>query len=405
MTLLFRLCLLLAVGFVTLPQGARAHFSYSDPRIIHVTDAAGDVYILMRLPAPLALLPGDWQGQAETRLPPFALDERGKAMLDGSALNASKGAFAAALRGAVEVEVNGLRVRPEVRAFRIHPDDTRPRFGTVRTALAAFDDRATSAPVGYFDATLDVMLVLPGAELSDDLRLRSRLGENFQVIEKFGTVVKLHRAEGTETRAGIGLLDVRFPAIITRWQSLRDAAWSGAEHIYRGADHLALILLIAVAASGWRQALGWASAFTFGHVITLTAGLYGIAPSAGWFIPLVELSIAVSIVVAGVAVVARRGFGWVGLLLIGLVHGYGFAASASTVLFAGEVDSLMLLAFATGLELCQLAIYALVLPLILLADRILPALTWRRALALGIALIAVSATLTRLTEATGSFAA
>ena len=402
--------LMLSLAVMIAPQEARAHFSYSDPRIIHVTEGAdGGVEIFMRMPAPLALLPEDWKGSAETRLPPLAVSTGNGPVLSVSALGQTNPELAAVLERSLSVEMDGETLQPVLRDYRVWHDSDRPRFGTVKTAIAALQSSLAPKPVPYFDATLDIRLALPGIDLNRDIHLTSRLGENFQVIEKFGTVVKIHRSEGTETKAVIGVLDVSFLPVTTRLQTLRDAASSGAEHIYRGLDHLALILLIALAAAGWRQALGWASAFTIGHIITLAAGLYGIAPSASWFVPLVELGIALSIVIAGVVVFAKPGkaFGFVGLLIVGLVHGYGFAASAATAQFAGGFDPLVLLAFAIGLELCQFAIYALILPVILIADRLVPAafFSWRRAAALCIALSAVSTTFVRLTASSAAFTA
>ncbi|SFA84693.1 Hydrogenase/urease accessory protein HupE [Poseidonocella pacifica] len=403
------MALMLSLATMIAPQEARAHFSYSDPRIIHVTENAdGNVEIFMRMPVPLALLPEDWKGNAETRLPPFAVSTGNSAALDVSALDLTNPELAAVLERSLTVQMDGETLQPVLRAFRVWHDSDRPRFGTAKTAIAALENNSEPKPVPYFDATLDIRLALPGINLNRDMRLTSSLGENFQVIEKFGTVVKFHRSEGTETKAIIGVLDVSFPPVTTRLQTLRNAALSGAEHIYLGLDHLGLILLIALAATGWRQALGWASAFTLGHIITLAAGLYGVAPAASWFIPVIEIGIALSIVLAGVAIFlkANSAIGWVSLFFVGLIHGYGFAASAATALFAGDFDPPVLLAFAAGLELCQFAIYALVLPAILIFDRYMPMtpVSWRRAVALGIALCAVFATLSRLSVVSGAFA-
>ncbi|WP_417522809.1 HupE/UreJ family protein [Marinovum sp.] len=393
------------LAFAT-PHVAHAHFSYSDPRIIHVTETQGELAVLMRLPVPLALLPDDWQGRAETGLPPFTFAAGDEVMLDPGALDIADPELRGALSRLLTLEIGGRAEASEVRAIRIYADDARPRFGTLKTARSAFATPAGTGPVPYFEATLDVLLTVPGG-LDSDLRLASGLGARFAVMDRFGTVLKLHRADEIETRAVLGLFDVSFQATITPAAQLRQAALSGAEHIYRGPDHLALILLIALAARGWRQALGWASAFTLGHVVTLAAGLYGMAPQTSWFIPLVELSIALSIVVTGIAIFARRSaaFGPVALLSVGLIHGYGFAASASTAIFAGAFDASLLMAFALGLELCQFALYALLLPIVRLLDRALPTApsAWRRGLALTVALLAASETWARLGLATNAF--
>lgn len=398
-------------ALIVLPHSAHAHFSYSDPRIIHVAQEDGqDAVILIRMPAPLALLPADWQGREETRLPPFGARANDETVLDLSAAVAGNAALANRLQEALTLWVDGRKVETRVDDVRFWADDARPGFGTLKSALSAFDAPARGpqdGPLPYFNATVDLRLTAPVVSLARDLRIESTLGQNFQVMDKFGTVVKLHRGDGTETQARIGTLDVAFPGTRTTAEILWDAALSGAEHIYRGLDHLAMIALIAIATVNWRQALSWASAFTLGHIITLAAGLYGLAPATAWFVPVVELSIALSIIVAGLAFFLRwtHAMGWVGMLIIGLIHGYGFAASASQALFAGVVDPSVLASFAVGLELCQFAIYALILPLVIGLDRALVAapVSWRRAVALAIALSASTAVISRFSEASAAF--
>ena len=390
---------------------ASAHFSYADPRIVHLAERSdGSLVLLVRMPAPLALLPDDWKGADETRLPPFGQKLGDATVLNRSAVASGDAALRDRLRGALALWVDGQRAETRVENYRFWSDGARPRFGTMKSALAAFDSASSDSQVRsvpYFDLTLDVLISAPTGDLTRELRLESRLGHRFRVIEKLGTVVKLHRDSGTETKAALGVLDVSFPRVSTRWQVLAEAALSGAEHIYRGLDHLAIIVLIAIAAPSWRRALLWASAFTVGHMITLAAGLYGIAPSSAWFVPMVELAIVLSIVAAGAVVFLRRSdaLGWIGLLVVGLIHGYGFAASASEALFAGQFDPIDLAAFALGLELCQIAVYALALPLVVLVDRAFPPLrgNWRRALALGLAISASTAAVSTLSGASGVF--
>lgn len=392
-------------------QTASAHFlTNANPRIVHVAQSGADeMVILVRMPAPLAFLPGDWAGQDDTRLPPFTMKRDGDLALTPASLSTNDAAVRALLNGSLSLSLSGKPIAMQVTQYRIWVQDARPTFGTLNSALAAFEkpyDSDSETPLAYYDLTLDIMITVPSGDLSQEVRLESALGQNFRVTERLGNVAKLYRAQGVETKAMRGILDVSFPAFQTRSDILLDAGRTGAEHIYRGLDHLALILLIAISASGWRSALVMASAFTLGHLITLTAGLYGVAPNAAWFVPLVEVAITVSIVVAGIAVCLwkNRAFGWTGLFVIGLIHGYGFASSASEAMFAGQFDALTLIAFAIGLELCQFAIYALVLPMILLTDRITaqPA-PWRMTVALGIAASAMIVTGLRVIDASSAF--
>jgi len=272
--------LLIALAFAAFNDAARAHFSYSDPRIVHVMERDGDAVVLIRMPAPLPLLPEDWQGADDTRVPPFGMASDDAVVLDPAALFEGNDDLRDVLRDSITLRVDGQQIGNRVERYRFHSDAARPRFGTRKSALAAFD--APYAPsdvakISYFDLTLDVMIRAPDVRISEDVRLTSSLGHSFRVIEKLGTVVKLHRSEGTETQASLGVLDVSLPRVLSQPWALARAALIGAEHIYRGLDHLAIIVLIAIAAGGLWQALGWASAFTLGHMATLVAGLYGVA--------------------------------------------------------------------------------------------------------------------------------
>lgn len=395
-----------ALCLMLIPLELKAHFSYSDPRIVHVAETdAGEMAILIRMPAPLALLPQDWRGAEETRLPPFGTRAAGDIMLDPQTLHDEQSAFHKHLSAGLIVWIDGSAKSFTIGRTKLWSDADRPSFGTAKSAFKALDKQSPSMPMMYFDTTLDVEFLLPQSSLDASIHLTSDLGGRFKVMDKFGTVVKLHRDSGTETRAMIGTLDAKFDGVITPWQSFIAVAWIGAEHIYLGLDHLAMILLIAIAATSWRQALMWASAFTVGHVVTLAAGLYGYAPQAVWFIPSVELLIVLPIVAAGAAVALKlpHVLNWPALFVIGLIHGYGFAAAASVVLFTGDVDAAALLAFAIGLELCQLAVYLAILPIIFMLDQTLKSnrLRWRLPVALMLAAAAGISVIQQLMQVTG----
>lgn len=395
-----------ALCFLLLPLRAEAHFSYSDPRIVHIaTNEVGQIAILIRMPAPLAFLPADWQGMEETRTPPFGTRAADDILLDPKKLRDEEQAFHRRLSEGLTLWINGSQQSFTIGRTRLWPDADRPTFGTAKSASKTLDKQASQAPIPYFDATLDVEFLLTQGSLDAPIRVTSDLGATFQVMDKLGTVVKLHRDTGTETSATIGILDAQFDGIVSPFQRFVSIAWIGAEHIYLGFDHLAMILLIAIAAKSWRQALLWASAFTVGHVVTLAAGLYGYAPHAAWFIPSVELLIVLSIVAAGAAVALKlpHVMNWPTLFVIGLIHGYGFAAAASVALFAGDVDAPALLAFALGLELCQLAVYVALLPIIYVLDQALKSneLRWRMPVALVLAAAAGVSVIQQLMEVTG----
>ena len=109
------------------------------------------------------------------------------------------------------------------------------------------------------------------------------------------------------------------------------------------------------------------TAFTVAHSITLIASVYGLAPDALWFPPLIETLIAVSIVymalenIAGAAVRRR----WMMAFGFGLVHGFGFSfALRQTMQFAGSHLLTSLLSFNLGVELGQLLVLLVLIPML-----------------------------------------
>ncbi|MEL7013079.1 MAG: hypothetical protein AAFO72_07335, partial [Pseudomonadota bacterium] len=197
-----------------LPDRAEAHFSYADPRIVHIAeDHAGGIVILVRMPAPLALLPADWQGAEDTRTPPFVLRDGGETYLDRSVLVAQEDRFHGLLIEGLSVSLNGQMVVPLIGRTKIWLDADRPRFSTVKSALKTLGQPAPTSALPYYDVTLDVEFLIPDGALSQTIRLSSDLGRNFQVMDQFGTVVKLHRETGTETQAMIGVMEASFDGV------------------------------------------------------------------------------------------------------------------------------------------------------------------------------------------------
>lgn len=154
-----------------------------------------------------------------------------------------------------------------------------------------------------------------------------------------------------------------------RWHQ---AAWTflvwGFEHILHGWDHLLFLLCLVLPFRRLDAYLvGVVSAFTVAHSVTLIAAAYGLAPSGEWFTPLVETVIAASILYMAVENVFRPRLRrrWVASTLFGLVHGFGFSFLLQSQLqFAGSNLLTSLLAFNVGVELGQLLVLVVVLPLL-----------------------------------------
>ncbi len=154
----------------------------------------------------------------------------------------------------------------------------------------------------------------------------------------------------------------------------------GLHHILIGTDHvLFLLALLLPAVLVWRPAgAGWTasqdrrgmaldvlkvvSAFTAAHAITLTLAAFDLVnPPSRW----TESLIAASVVLAALnnlrpLVAAHR---WPLTFAFGLVHGFGFAAVLKDLGLPRSGLIAPLLGFNLGVELGQLLIVALVLPL------------------------------------------
>ncbi len=160
----------------------------------------------------------------------------------------------------------------------------------------------------------------------------------------------------------------------------------GFEHILSGTDHVLFLLCLVIPVRRVRQLVAIVTSFTVAHSITLIASAFGMAPDALWFPPLIEALIAVSIVYMALEniVIATRGtpraaaldgtrtlrHRWAITFAFGLVHGFGFSfALRQTLQFAGSHLLTSLLSFNLGVELGQLLVLALTLPLLVVLFR------------------------------------
>ncbi len=159
--------------------------------------------------------------------------------------------------------------------------------------------------------------------------------------------------------------------------------WSGIEHIGaapaewhdedglklpEGLDHILFLMALILGGGTLLQLIGIASGFTLGHSITLAISAIGVArPPPSVIEPLVALSIAF------VAVEAMTGLWkkhrWKIATFFGLVHGFAFAnALAGLELSTGQMVK-ALFGFNLGVELGQLILMVVLVPLVLLAHR------------------------------------
>ncbi len=165
------------------------------------------------------------------------------------------------------------------------------------------------------------------------------------------------------------------------WETLRQYMLDGVWHIWIGYDHILFLLAVLLPSVLVRQAGQWApapriggaakevikvvTAFTLAHSITLSLAALGVItlPSR-----LVESAIAASVVVAALSNVftaseSKHSKRWMMAFAFGLLHGFGFASVLADLGLPKNALILALVGFNVGVEIGQLAIVAVFLPL------------------------------------------
>lgn len=160
----------------------------------------------------------------------------------------------------------------------------------------------------------------------------------------------------------------------------------GMEHIWTGYDHLLFVAALVLLKQSMKNYLKIVTAFTLGHSVTIALAALDVfsLPAA-----IVEPLIALSIVYVAVENIwlKRLEWRWAVALAFGLMHGFGFAQVLQGAL--GERYLLSLFSFNLGVEIGQIAVLAVLLPLLLLAGR----MKWYRSAAFAVSgLIALTGT-------------
>ncbi len=147
-----------------------------------------------------------------------------------------------------------------------------------------------------------------------------------------------------------------------------EVAWEytvlGVEHILFGVDHVVFLLGLILVGGRWRQLVAMITAFTLAHSVTLALAVLGVvAPSPRLIEPIIALSVAY----VGVEnfIVKDAGKRWRIAGAFGLIHGFGFAGALGEVGLPKENLAVALATFNVGVELGQLALMALTVPLVL----------------------------------------
>jgi hypothetical protein len=167
-----------------------------------------------------------------------------------------------------------------------------------------------------------------------------------------------------------------------RGRELGAAIKNGIGHIASGIDHMLFLLALLLPSVLRREKEGWkpvgtfrlalvdvakiVTSFTVAHSITLSLSALDVVrlPSR-----LVESGIAASVVFAALnnLVPMLEGDRWAAAFMLGLLHGFGFSATLLDLGLPRQALVLTLFGFNVGVEIGQLAVVAVFLPLAFVA--------------------------------------
>jgi hypothetical protein len=254
---------------------------------------------------------------------------------------------------------------PRIVATRVSLPSDRS-FATYPTAIA----NTTGAPLdsatelmwkqAMLDVVLDYSITSDSSRFSIEPTL-ARLGVRTTTVLRFVPVTGTERALEYVGDPGLVRLDPRWHQSAQRFIAL------GFAHILDGIDHLLFIICLVIPFRKVRPLVAIVTSFTVAHSITLIASSLGFAPDALWFPPLIEFLIALSIVYMALEniVGARLERRWLIAFGFGLVHGFGFSfALRESMQFAGRHLATSLVSFNVGVELGQLFVLALAVPVL-----------------------------------------
>ncbi|GHF40951.1 hypothetical protein FHX82_004896 [Amycolatopsis bartoniae] len=265
------------------------------------------------------------------------------------------------------------------------------RYATERFQVTADGQRCTPVRDGAF--TMEQREGVPYTRLVLDYQCAAAEAHEvhsglFTDAEGYVRDTKTIVTYDLDLTSGSAALDARQPSFSTR-QSWTQRFWEffrlGAEHLLTGLDHILFLLALIAGSRRLREIVLAATTFTLAHSVTFVLAALGLVRAPAAVIePLIALSIAV--VAAWPLVRAwRRGSrtdeldtgghfsldraGWIRLAVVfcfGLAHGLGFASVLGIDTAWSWTLLWSLLVFNLGIEVVQLAIIALVFPLLAL---------------------------------------
>jgi len=339
---------------LVLPLGAPAHETPADVTVLMFVKPEGrTLRLLLRVPLTAMqdiIFPTRGPGYLE-------IDEADPELEEGAVVW---------LAEPLQLFENGTQLPfPEIAAIKVSiPSDQ--SFREYDTALEHVFGPKLSNDIDLIwqQAMLDVLFEYPIQSETSEFSIRpglERLASRVQTVLRFMPPGGVERAFQLVGDPGLVPLDPRWHQAAFRFVK------SGFLHILDGIDHLLFLLCLVIPFRRVRALVPIVTAFTVAHSVTLIGSAYGLAPGGLWFPPLVEVVIAASILYMALenvvgANIRRR---WAITFAFGLVHGFGFSfALRESLQFAGSHLLTSLLSFNIGVELGQLLVLIVCVPVL-----------------------------------------
>jgi hydrogenase/urease accessory protein HupE/uncharacterized protein YcfL len=163
-------------------------------------------------------------------------------------------------------------------------------------------------------------------------------------------------------------LDMTAGVEMSFWATLKQFVLMGVEHILTGYDHLAFLFALILIGGSFKNMLKIVTSFTVAHSITLILASLEIVALPSRFI---ESMIALSILYVAVEnfIVKNTRYRWILTFCFGLIHGFGFAGALAETQIPKNHFWTSLLTFNVGVEIGQMLVVCVLLPLILYIKR------------------------------------
>ena len=359
---------ILALLLLIFSSTSHAHFTHFEPRIIHLFQEKQDTIILMRMPLPLILLDEKWKGidneQSISYTQKISTTDGIDYLLDHKKIQNDITAFKKIITKGYTIQKNHVGQQYIIDAINIFNTDNRKPFSNLDTALENFSGEFTIQPEAtkIFDAGIDIKLRLPNTSIiKNDITIKSVLGDSFNAINRLANIVSLHREDNRPPETTVGILDYSSTQQPSYIQKIASGFNDGFIHILLGLDHVIFVLLLFYSAANFLRLLSLATAFTIGHSFSLFFGK-GMIISSPIFTPSIELLIALTIFISAVALLFNKTkhINSTPLLVIGIIHGFGFSFVFNELAIAGAQTSIShLVSFNLGIEAGQIFIYSI----------------------------------------------